>query len=289
MMLTSAAPPLLIGWRWPQSYHQLLESQADSRRGNALTKWTVGREGTKHFWASTAVEYNRPEVWASQNGYGMKRPWRDGVLILAGLLPALLATASHAPAQAPPPGLDGRVAAFLQSHRHSWNALNVPYEDGKILHDLVLAGRFRNILEIGTSTGHSTIWLAWAAAKTGGKVLTIEIDPGRRAAALENFRQAGVEAYIDARLADAHDLVKRLPGPFDFVFSDADKEWYLNYFKDLDAKVAVGGCFAAHNALRVYAREVQDFLDYVRAKPNYRTRIERGSGEGISVSCKTAP
>ncbi len=217
----------------------------------------------------------------------MKGRWWDGVLILAGLLQAVLGYSAHA--QAPPPALDARVAEFLESHRNRWNALNVPFEDGKILHDLVRAGRFRNILEIGTSTGHSTIWLAWAAAKTGGKVLTIEIDPGRHAIALENFKQAGVAAYIDARRADAHDLVKQLPGPFDFVFNDADKEWYLNYFKDLDAKIAVGGCFTAHNTLRIYAREVRDFLDYVRAKPNYRTRIERGSGEGISVSCKTAP
>jgi len=155
------------------------------------------------------------------------------------------------------------------------------------LHELVRRGRFRSILEIGTSTGHSTIWLAWAAAKTGGKVTTIEIDPDRHAAALRNFTQAGVDAFIDAKLGDAHDLVRRLPGPFDFVFNDADKEWYLNYFTDLDPKIAVGGCFTAHNTLRTYAREVRDFLDQVRARPNYRTRIEQGSGEGISVSCKT--
>ncbi len=213
--------------------------------------------------------------------------WCTHVLILAGLLPTLLCQPAQAWAQSP--GLDAKVAAFLESNRHRWNALNVPFEDGKILHELVRTGGFQNILEIGTSTGHSTIWLAWAAAKTGGKVITIEIDPGRHAAALENFKKAGVEAYIDARLADAHDLVKQLPGPFDFVFSDADKEWYLNYFRDLDPKIAVGGCFTAHNTLRIYAREVRDFLDTVRAKPNYRTRIERGSGEGISVSCKTAP
>jgi predicted O-methyltransferase YrrM len=211
------------------------------------------------------------------------------VLILGALLQMLICQDSRANAQAQQAALDARVAQFLEGHRHSWNAWNVPYEDGKILHDLVVAGRFKTILEIGTSTGHSTIWLAWAASKTGGKVLTIEIDPDRYRSALQNFKQAGVERYVDARLANAHDLVTQLPGPFDFVFSDADKEWYLNYFKALDAKVAVGGCFTAHNTLRIYAREVEDFLAYVKAKPNYRTRIERGSGEGISISCKRAP
>ncbi len=69
--------------------------------------------------------------------------------------------------------LDAKVSRFLTEARGTWVDLNVPYEDGKILHDLVLKRRFKEILEIGTSTGHSTIWLAWAAAKTGGRVTTI--------------------------------------------------------------------------------------------------------------------
>jgi predicted O-methyltransferase YrrM len=220
----------------------------------------------------------------------MKGRWRNLLVILAGLLQALSGYSPPAQGQpmGQPPSLDARVQRFLEDHRNLWRDWNVPFEDGKILHDLVVEGKFKRILEIGTSTGHSAIWLAWAASKTGGKVITIEIDPGRHKIALENFKQAGVDAYVDARLADAHDLVKQLPGPFDFVFNDADKEWYLNYFKDLDAKVAVGGCFTGHNTLRTFAKEVGDFLAYVKARPNYRTRIERGSGAGISISCKTA-
>ncbi len=63
----------------------------------------------------------------------------------------------------------------------------------------------------------------------------------------QNFKNAGLSDYIDARLGDAHSLVKELKGPFDFVFSDADKDWYKNYFIDIDPKLIVGGCFAAHN------------------------------------------
>ena len=147
--------------------------------------------------------------------------------------------------------LDARVKAFLDGARHEWRDWNVPYEDGKILHDLVVQNGFKNVLEIGTSTGHSAIWLAWAVSKTGGRVITIEIDRKRYERALENFRKAGVSQYIDARLADAHELVKALPGPFDFVFSDADKEWYPQYFKDLDPKIRVGGCLGASRILYV--------------------------------------
>ena len=182
--------------------------------------------------------------------------------------------------------VDKKVRAFVEKHRGQWHDLNVPWEDGQILHDIVLKHGFRRALEIGTSTGHSGVWIAWALSTTGGKLTTIEIDPGRHATAKRNFEGAGVASLVDARLADAHELVKELPGPFDFVFSDADKGWYLQYFKDLDPKLEVGGCFAAHNVLRSGGGGAQEFLDYVKKLPNYRTAVETGSGEGISVSCK---
>jgi predicted O-methyltransferase YrrM len=184
--------------------------------------------------------------------------------------------------------LNVKVSEFLAHARRSWWDMNVPYEDGKILHDMVVKGGFQNILEIGTSTGHSTIWLAWAASKTGGKVTTIEIDRKRYEKALQNFKKAGVDPYIDAHLADAHELVPLLRGPFDFVFCDADKEWYLQYFKDLQEKISLGGCFAAHNALWKRSSDIRMFLEYVKQVPDFRTRIEKGSGEGISVSCRIA-
>ena len=192
----------------------------------------------------------------------------------------------RAPATGTPAELDRKVQAFLDAERDKWDSLNVPYRDGKILHDLVVQGGHKAILEIGTSTGHSTVWLAWAAAKTGGRVVTIEIDRGRHERALANFRRAGVAAYVDARLADAHDLVKSLPGPWDFVFQDADKTWYLQYFRDLEAKMAPGGCYTAHNVARPYARQVTEFLDYASKRPGVSFRFAQGaSGEGISVSC----
>ena len=199
-----------------------------------------------------------------------------------------LAFAAEVAAQAPraTAELDRRVQGFLDAERGKWDYLNVPYQDGRILRDLVLKGGHMAILEIGTSTGHSTVWLAWAAAKTGGRVTTIEIDRGRYERALANFKRAGVAEYVDARLADAHDLVKSLPGPWDFVFQDADKEWYLQYFRDLEAKMAPGGCYTAHNVAQPYARQVIEFLDYAKKRPGVSFRYADGaSGEGISVNC----
>lgn len=186
------------------------------------------------------------------------------------------------------PELDGRVESFLESRRSSWRDMNVPMSDGKLLYDLILKHNYKSALEIGTSTGHSAIWIAWALSKTGGKLITIEIDERRYNEALKNFEEAGLSQYIDARLADAHDLVKKLEGPFDFVFSDADKGWYTNYFKDIAPKLSVGGCFTAHNmTMAGRSGGIREFIDYVLSRQDFQTTIDNSSRAGMSISYKT--
>jgi len=184
--------------------------------------------------------------------------------------------------------LDEKVRMFLENRKGTWHDWNIPYSDGKILYDLVLKNKYKKAIEIGTSTGLSAIWIAWAASKTGGKLITIEIDEGRHKRALANFKEAGLSEYIDARLADAHELVETLKGPFDFVFSDADKDWYKNYFIALAPKLEVGGCFTAHNARNTGAEGIREFIDYVTDLLNYKTTIDTTSRAGISISYKIA-
>jgi predicted O-methyltransferase YrrM len=167
--------------------------------------------------------------------------------------------------------------------------MNVPESDGKLLYDIIIKNNYKNALEIGTSTGRSGIWIAWALSKTGGKLITIDIDEGRHNIAVENFKKAGLSRYIDARLADAHQLVKELAGPFDFVFSDADKDWYTQYFKDVDPRLKTGGCFTAHNiSLRGMGYGgTAEFLKYISAMKNYETTVDTKGG-GVSISYKKA-
>lgn len=181
--------------------------------------------------------------------------------------------------------IDKKVNTFLEDRKSEWRYWNVPYQDGKVLHDIIIKNKYTSALEIGTSTGHSTIWMAWAMSKTGGKVITIEIDEGRHKIAMENIRKAGLEDYVEARLADAHKEVKALKGSFDFVFSDADKGWYTQYFKDVDPKLKVGGCFTAHNVSNTYGG-AGEFVKYVQKLPNYKTTIDNSSSSGISISYK---
>jgi len=180
--------------------------------------------------------------------------------------------------------LDQKVKQFLESERNQWRDMNVPDSDGKLLHDLILEHNYTRALEIGTSTGHSGIWIAWALSKTGGKLVTIDIDERRHKTAVANFEKAGLSEYIDARLGDAHVLVPNLEGPFDFVFSDADKGWYKNYLVAVLPKLEIGGCFTAHNVTSRYSG-IREFLDYVEGLPDLETTIDR-SGGGVSISFK---
>jgi caffeoyl-CoA O-methyltransferase len=183
--------------------------------------------------------------------------------------------------------LDAHVKAFLDERRADWHDMNVPETDGKLLYDIVVSKGYTRALEIGTSTGRSGIWIAWALSKTGGRLITIDIDEGRHGQAVRNFKESGLSAFIDARLADAHDLVPKLAGPFDFVFIDADKDWYTNYAKAVIPKLAVGGCMTAHN---VYQRRgwggggmTGDYYAYVSGLPFLETSVTPG---GVAISYK---
>ena len=183
--------------------------------------------------------------------------------------------------------LDARVKRFLDERAGRWRDLNVPPQDGQLLHDLIVQHGYTRALEIGTSTGHSGIWIAWALSKTGGKLITVELDEARHKEALANFEAAGLSAYIDARLGSAHDIVPALAGPFDFVFSDADKDWYPNYFKAVYPKLTVGGCYATHNISEGRRNRgtagSAEYLALLRSTPGAETTVdERGGGMAIT-------
>jgi caffeoyl-CoA O-methyltransferase len=225
----------------------------------------------------------------------MKKPYTFHFLIIILFL-SLFSISQGVPGQdlKADKALDEKVQTFLENKRWGWRYQNVPYADGQVLYDIIVENNYKKALEIGTSTGHSAIWIAWALSKTGGKLITIEIDEGRYKQALANFKEAGLSDYIDARLANAHTLVEELEGPFDFVFSDADKDWYTNYFKAIAPKLTVGGCYVTHNVSagrfgRRFGRGrggwSGDYYDYVTGLSNFESTLNN-SGAGMLVSYK---
>jgi predicted O-methyltransferase YrrM len=224
---------------------------------------------------------------------GMKRTYFRTVIVL--LLGVLFTSALPCSSQVQKAdrALDTRVKAFLDKMKNRWHDWNVPEADGRILHDIIVQNQYKRALEVGTSTGHSAIWIAWALSKTGGKLITIEIDEDRYRQALAHFKEAGLSNTIEARNADAHQLVKVLPGPFDFVFIDADKDWYINYAKSLITRIEPGGCIAAHNVEErasayqgAYVSDTDRYLQYMKDRPDFETNVHSGSRAGIAMSYK---
>ena len=199
-------------------------------------------------------------------------------IILAGL-PGLKASG-----QDPFRGMDDeRVLPMLRHLSYEHGGLNVPAVDGRVLFDLVREKGYRKGLEIGTSNGYSGLWLGLAFRETGGKLVTLEIEPARAGEARANFRKAGLDGVIDSRICDALEEIPKLEGTFDFVFIDAWKPDYIRYLELLYDRMEPGGAITAHNVTG-QASLMEDFLDRIENDPRLDTRIDRSSSQGISIS-----
>ncbi len=168
---------------------------------------------------------------------------------------------------------------------HQTGMMNVAPREGEYLHDLLIKLKARRVLEIGASNGYSGIWMGLALKKTGGKLITLEIDPGRGGLARENFSKTGMNDVIELRLTDALKEVPKLLGPFDLVFIDAWKPDYMKYLEMAVPLVRPGGVIVAHNT-RSHAQELTEFIQAVKTHPQLTTEfVELGPG-GFSVSWK---
>jgi predicted O-methyltransferase YrrM len=143
---------------------------------------------------------------------------------------------------------------------------------GRFLHTLVLCTRPRFILEIGTSGGYSTMWLATAARSVGAAVVTLEIDPRKVQLATSNLREAGLNDAVAIVQADAFDYLRDRREPVDFVFLDAEKEDYLRYLELIVPLLPPGGLLVADNVISA-AEELAEFRRRAEADPRLSTVI----------------
>jgi predicted O-methyltransferase YrrM len=155
---------------------------------------------------------------------------------------------------------------------------NVPLSDGRALRVLTEAAGARSVVELGTSTGYSGLWFCLALQKTGGKLTTFEIDPGRAATARKHFQQAGVNQMVTIVEGDAHQTITRLKEPIDVVFIDADKEGYTDYLNKLLPLVRPGGLILAHNV-----DMAEEYVKKVTSNPDLETIFYM---QGLSVTLK---
>jgi predicted O-methyltransferase YrrM len=148
---------------------------------------------------------------------------------------------------------------------------NLEPDTAELLGVLVRAVRARRVLELGTSNGHSTLWLADAVEATGGRVQSIELDPRRTALARTNLERAGLAALVELRTADAADALAEFPSDaWEFVFLDAERPHYLSYLPDLLRVIDPGGTLAVDNAIS-HAEELREFRELVSSEQRLTT------------------
>jgi predicted O-methyltransferase YrrM len=127
---------------------------------------------------------------------------------------------------------------------------NVEPETAELLGLLVRAKRARNVLEIGTSNGYSTIWLGDAVEATGGSVVSLEIDAARTAIAAGHLESVGLRTSVDLRTEDAATaLAAFADAVFDLIFLDAERDAYAGYWPDLVRTLAPAGLIAVDNVI----------------------------------------
>ena len=161
---------------------------------------------------------------------------------------------------------------------------------GQLLNILAKAAKSRTILELGTSYGYSTVWLAEAARATGGKLITIEKAANKQNYARTMLGKAGLTAHVDFRLGDARDTIASLKGPFDFVLVDLWKELYIDCFELFYPKLSPGAFVAADNMLRPdnYREDALKYRKYVRSKPKIDS-VLLPIGSGVELSRYNVP
>jgi predicted O-methyltransferase YrrM len=182
------------------------------------------------------------------------------------------------------------IAAAGQAHdaaepEHRRRRLNLEPETAELVAVLVRSGRRRRVLEIGTSNGYSTIWLARSLRATGGHLVSVERDAGKQAEADANLRRAGLREEVELVCGDATEAVRDLPGPFDCVFFDADRVSAPAQLELLLPKLEPDALLIADNA-RSHPEEIAAYLGAVGTLPGF-FHVVVPVGKGLSVACRT--
>ncbi len=200
---------------------------------------------------------------------------------------ALLLSTGAAPAQTRPAAAGEPAVAKLLAEIKSKDKgqLAVSEEDGRFMRVMIASKGARRALEIGGASGYSAIWIGLGLRMTGGRLVTIEYDPGRAKELAENVKRAGLSDIVEVVSGDAFQPIPKVAGTFDFVFLDAWKKDYKKFFELVYPRLEPRGLFLAHNVVNK-RNEMGDFLDVVLKHPSLWTTIVSPSGEGMSVSMR---
>tara|TARA_R110002051_G_scaffold88832_2_gene156613 strand:- start:2055 stop:2642 length:588 start_codon:yes stop_codon:yes gene_type:complete len=164
--------------------------------------------------------------------------------------------------------------------------LNITRDTGEFLSVLVQATNAQRVLEIGTSNGYSTLWLAQAVQRIGGHVTTVELSEYKLAMAAKNFERSGLSDVITQHPGEAGGLFERLKdASFDLIFLDSKRSDYVQWWPNIERVLRKGGLLVVDNATS-HAGELAAFMVQVSADPNFTTcTVPVGNGEFLATRC----
>jgi predicted O-methyltransferase YrrM len=165
---------------------------------------------------------------------------------------------------------------------HSRKLLNLEPDTAELLSILARSSAAKRVLEIGTSNGYSTIWLAASIGPSGGRVISIDRSREKQSMARENLSKAGLLEYVDLLFGDATEVVRTLPGPFDLVFFDADRKSAPAQLTLLLPKLAPSALILADNVLS-HPAEIADYLAMVNSLKQFQ-HVVIPLGKGLSIA-----
>ncbi|CAM3911230.1 MULTISPECIES: O-methyltransferase [Aeromonas] len=162
--------------------------------------------------------------------------------------------------------------------------LNITRDTGELLAVLVQARGADAVLEIGTSNGYSTLWLAEAVRRLDGRVTTIELDEGKRVMAAANFQRAGLGPWITQLAGEAGALLAELPTEgYQLVFLDSDRQHYRAWWPQIRRLLAPRGLLVVDNAIS-HRDEMAEWMSEVQRDPAFQsTLVPVGKGEWLVV------
>ncbi len=168
--------------------------------------------------------------------------------------------------------------------------LSVGERSGALLNILVKELKAKTILELGTSYGYSTVWLAEAAKETGGRVVTLELSAKKSEHAKAQLSKVGLDAVVDFRVGDALEILKEVQGPIDFVLVDLWKDLYIPCFDLFVPKLGAGAIVAADNMIEppMSRPEAEAYRAHVRASGAFDS-VLLPVGSGIELSRLRGP
>ncbi len=169
-----------------------------------------------------------------------------------------------------------------QESEHSRKMLNLEPDTAEIVSIFARSSGAKRVLEIGTSNGYSTIWLAASVGPEGGHVISIERSQEKQRMARDNLLKTGLLEYVDLRLGDATQVLETLPGPFDFVFFDADRTSAPGQLALILSRLAPRALILADNALS-HPDQIADYLAMIKGLKRFQHALIP-VGKGLSVA-----